>query len=655
MAEIVRFFFGVLVLFAALGGYGAFLRRKFAVLPEAVPILSLAAVMLLTFLFGIVGLLLPGAMVTVAVGIVLLIDHIRRARHGNFTFRPLLSAGAVFVLIGFVLLIPRLWTVTYTHYDNFSHWGVVLREMLTFHAFPNADTIVLFNKYPTGTASFLYLFCTLTGYSEGIALIGQALIVLASLAPLFIGASRHRGLVLGSVTVALVFLSFMRYDNGTLHAYNLLTDTVHAALCGASLLLAHHSLRDRRALAVSVCPLLVWIMLIKANGAALLLIAVVLIARMLRHDRMRLCNPPSLRRTDARIMILLVSAPIAAYALYLLYAAFAFSFDLRGFLSENALLANLADVMPLALWGVLALALVCGVVWLIRFAFLRGKGTLCVAILFAVGTFAAWLYMSLSRSPSFYPQFLACFFREITDITSINTQMYLLLNAILAFPLLLPISPLCRARIRRTLAGANIGMLLYLGFLFVFFSVGMAEHEAVRCAAYDRYMGTSVLVFAELVLFTLVRLPETEDKRAVAMRIVPPVLALALCLPGVVQLVTGPNYVTSERHLLEETTSRAAPHIPRDGTVVLYNGDRGRADLYVHLSAYAFATRNCTVLEKGGDAAILEDFAYLVVAVEDSILPAMLREAGIEGDLVTGAVVYAITTTENTTRIEAIE
>ena len=54
------------------------------------------------------------------------------------------------------------------HYDNFSHWAVVVKNMLITHRFPDAYSAMIdFKSYPLGSSSFLYYFCSVVGSEEG--------------------------------------------------------------------------------------------------------------------------------------------------------------------------------------------------------------------------------------------------------------------------------------------------------------------------------------------------------------------------------------------------------------------------------------------------------------------------------------------------------
>ncbi|MBR0353428.1 MAG: hypothetical protein IJH53_09535 [Oscillospiraceae bacterium] len=70
----------------------------------------------------------------------------------------------------------------YADGDTLTHWGVVIREMIETGRMPNFSTTeVAYQSYPTGTAGLVFFFCRVAGYSEGVTLFAQALLVFSLL------------------------------------------------------------------------------------------------------------------------------------------------------------------------------------------------------------------------------------------------------------------------------------------------------------------------------------------------------------------------------------------------------------------------------------------------------------------------------------------
>lgn len=84
-------------------------------------------------------------------------------------------------LVILALLLPLLATKL-QHYDNFSHWALVVKYLWTTHQFPDAhQQIVSFISYPLGSSLFIYHFAFHTAFHEGILLVAQGILYVSSL------------------------------------------------------------------------------------------------------------------------------------------------------------------------------------------------------------------------------------------------------------------------------------------------------------------------------------------------------------------------------------------------------------------------------------------------------------------------------------------
>ena len=94
----------------------------------------------------------------------------------------------------------------FTHYDNFSHWALVVKQMLSTNRYPNfKDSLIVFQAYPLGSASYIYYFAKLTDASEPFQMLAQTYMMLAAVLPLYAFAKKNR------LAVSAVFVSFVNY------------------------------------------------------------------------------------------------------------------------------------------------------------------------------------------------------------------------------------------------------------------------------------------------------------------------------------------------------------------------------------------------------------------------------------------------------------
>ena len=163
---------GLVALVLAQVGLIAWLRRRAAVPAAVAPALAAALSLLITYACGLAGRLsdAPWA-VLVAGGLGLLWELIRSPIDLAKTLvHPAVLSLAVAMGALSWLLRGRL----FQHYDNFSHWALVVRVMLRDARLPDAtDPLVTFHSYPLGTASWEYAVARLTGPDEWHLMLAQ--------------------------------------------------------------------------------------------------------------------------------------------------------------------------------------------------------------------------------------------------------------------------------------------------------------------------------------------------------------------------------------------------------------------------------------------------------------------------------------------------
>ena len=88
---------------------------------------------------------------------------------------PGVCIGALAVI--FCLLTLRL---KLTHYDNFSHWALIVKYLLLVEKLPGAEsTMIPFRDYPPGVSLIIYYICRYAGHSQGMMLLAQNSVLFA--------------------------------------------------------------------------------------------------------------------------------------------------------------------------------------------------------------------------------------------------------------------------------------------------------------------------------------------------------------------------------------------------------------------------------------------------------------------------------------------
>lgn len=201
------------------------------------PVMTASAQTLLMIVCGMCGVLLPAAYAVMALGLAALVSCAVKERQRILL--PWCNAGSLFSLIGITVLFVLLRGKVVGHFDNFTHWALIVRHLLKWDALPGVqDTMITYSNYPLGSSLWIYLFSTCTGLeSEDMWLWAQGIYMVLCLQTLFVCVEGRRSAVVMAAAALLtaVYANFALSYNVTV--YNLLVDAM-LPLCGLALSLA---------------------------------------------------------------------------------------------------------------------------------------------------------------------------------------------------------------------------------------------------------------------------------------------------------------------------------------------------------------------------------------------------------------------------------
>lgn len=224
--EIIKFIFFIV----SLVGYTSFMRLMTSISKYHIYIVVMSCQVAILYLSSLVNILFPASLMIYFLGILLFIYSSVKAKgltignllkHTNFvTFGMLFYIG---------IYIVTLWNQSLLHYDNFTHWATIVKFLYLEDRLPTvADRIISYNTYPVGSSLYLYYITKYVGFSDGIMLVGQFLIIAAAQFTIF-GVVKDRRRLLPN---AIIFASFgvMTYLNFSIRFNNLLVDLLIAVL-----------------------------------------------------------------------------------------------------------------------------------------------------------------------------------------------------------------------------------------------------------------------------------------------------------------------------------------------------------------------------------------------------------------------------------------
>ena len=201
-------------------GYWQFLRKKTKVDLYFLPALTVVSQITLLFFAGLFNCLRIGAVFLWALGIVLAVISLVKDKWNGL--KCYVNCGYLFLAAAVLLIAAAVKGTLFTHYDNFSHWALVVKNMLDTNRFPNfQDYLITFQSYPLGSAAYIYYFCRLVSDSESMQMLAQGYMMLSFLLPLFRFVKGNRGW--NTLFLALLTNFLLCFNMGI---YQLLVDTL---------------------------------------------------------------------------------------------------------------------------------------------------------------------------------------------------------------------------------------------------------------------------------------------------------------------------------------------------------------------------------------------------------------------------------------------
>ena len=252
--------------------------------PAVIPIFVFSAVTVIVYGAGLLNIMPLMIKVIFLIGLLSAFYYIYLSWKRKVNIISIFTPSTVIFLISLVIILLSLRGVISSHYDDFSHWGLIIKEMFNVNGLPDGRTTVDFKNYPPGSATFIYFVLSIVGYAESYALMAQAFLISSALTVLFIFSKWSNP---GRIVITLVTAITLLSHHGT-YIYTLLVDGLLGFVSLAIIIIAFYYRTDwRKSLAVNA-PILILLILIKDSGKIFFLmnICVILwfVIKNLYHD-----------------------------------------------------------------------------------------------------------------------------------------------------------------------------------------------------------------------------------------------------------------------------------------------------------------------------------------------------------------------------------
>ena len=408
-----------------------------------VPLICMAGISLVLFFGGLLGVLPGAAALVLAGGLAGFAVFVVFCAQGKIT-RPKPGPAEICFGAGTAVFALLSLSLKLVHYDNFSHWALIVKYLLLAEQFPGADAALIpFRDYPPGSSVFIYYVCRFAGRSQGVMLLAPNSLIFACFFAMFgIIKERRRFLLYSFLGMGCALLSYL---NLTIRINNLLVDFLLPLLALASATVSYRCCKEKGKLCILQIILLGFTAIVKSTGVFFAGTAgAFALCMMLRRGN------DAEERTRVRRGIYGAFMILGA-ALAPLFWRFYQSYALTGFEGKFEL----------------------------------GK---------AAGEYGAPV------GEEFHGQVTEIFFRTAFDLSGRAAQVILLCTVVSAGVLVYAGVRGRKLRIRWILpVGFLITILYYAGMLYMYL-YSMPEEEALRLAGFERYACSAAVLYAGVLL-----------------------------------------------------------------------------------------------------------------------------------------------------------
>lgn len=264
MAVMISFFLTTSMICSFLG-YMMLVRRAIGISGEFIPLFVFSSVACIIYFCGLGGMLFAGSVAVMGAGLIAFCILLAERLHNkpNFKFRPTLF-GFFWTALN-IFFFSLLLKSELTHYDNFSHWAIVVKQMLSTDAFPTASSrLIDFKNYPLGISSFIYYICRFAGNYRQIMILSQGLLIFSCFYAIFgIITEKKRFLLHAFLGLGCASLSFF---NITIRINNLLVDFLLPIYTLAIFAVAYRYRADYKRAFTGALPLTALLTVTKSTG-----------------------------------------------------------------------------------------------------------------------------------------------------------------------------------------------------------------------------------------------------------------------------------------------------------------------------------------------------------------------------------------------------
>lgn len=254
--------FDFVLLGFSLTGWAFFVHEKLKINAAFIPIFIFSGITSVLFFSGLLNIMPHMVILIFLCGLLFSMFYIYLFFKKSNTLKSFFTPSVMFFVLFSLVLTFLLKGVQLLHYDNFSHWGLIVKEMFRIDGLPDDTTMIEFRNYPPGSAVFIYYVGKILGPGESHSLMAQGYLLSACLATLFVFSDWKKPLtILLPLVGSITFLSIIPGN-----IFDLLVDTLLGITAAASFTIAFYYKNDLKMSFIVNLPVFILLILIKDSG-----------------------------------------------------------------------------------------------------------------------------------------------------------------------------------------------------------------------------------------------------------------------------------------------------------------------------------------------------------------------------------------------------
>ena len=239
----MRLIIGLIIFWISILSIKIFIEKNIKVPKVFSLAITFTLIGLYLFVLGIINMMKLGSLILIFLAMIYFIYLIYKKEITiKYIKECLKNKVNIIVIILFILITIISCYLHLIHYDNYSHWGLIVRVLFDFDRLPNFENnYVMFKGYQPGSACFIYLMGLLCGKKDYVMILGQNYLVFAYFTVLFNYIKNKKDILKALLLVC--FYIFIVVTSGFCYN-NLLGDTLIGLMLIVGLLIVNHYKKD---------------------------------------------------------------------------------------------------------------------------------------------------------------------------------------------------------------------------------------------------------------------------------------------------------------------------------------------------------------------------------------------------------------------------